>query len=518
MSESRLLCCSFMPITQQERERQVMPDTEFLIEEASKLATAYLAANDDRSERVTRSLPAEELAQRMDLALPKAGKSAEELLASVKETLHYSVRTGHVGFSNQLFGDQDPVGLLGEWMTALLNTSMYTYEVAPVLTLMELELMTHMCGFIGWGKDEGEGVFAPGGSIANLMALLAARNLHYPHVKEHGLRGSDRPVLFVSAESHYSMDRAASVAGLGTAAVRKVAVDEIGRMSPVALEQEIEASIAAGEKPLFLCATASTTVAGAFDAIDELADIAERHGMWLHVDGACGGSVLLSEQHRALMKGVERSDSVTWNPHKMMGVPLACSALLMRERGRLEATNAMNADYLFHEGNDTRYDLGDRSLQCGRRVDSLKLWLSWRALGDEGHAKRIETLFGRANALREMLDEREGFERVREPDGCNTCFHYVPPALRDVEPSDERSEELGELAVEIREQLHGEGRILINYAPLDGVPVLRHVASNHRVTDEDLSFLLDEVERVGDQRAAGSEPKANFASSGSSRG
>lgn len=473
-----------------------MKDAQLLIEEASKIAVAYLAANEDRSELVTRNVSPSELSERMDLSIPQVGKSVEDLLDSVRETLHYSVRTGHPGFSNQLFGDQDPVGLLGEWMTGLLNTSMYTYEVAPVLTLMELELIRHMCGFVGWGEDEGEGVLAPGGSIANLMAVLTARNVHYPHAKEHGLRGDDRPVLFTSAESHYSIKRAASIAGLGTAAVRNVAVDEIGRMLPEALEREVESAIAAGLKPLFLCATSSTTVAGAFDRIDQLAKVAERHGMWLHVDGACGGSVLVSQRHRALMQGIERADSVTWNPHKMMGVPLACSVLLMRKRGLLEATNAMNADYLFHDGDEARFDLGDRSLQCGRRADSLKLWLSWRALGDEGHAKRLDDLFDIAGKLRAMLEERDAFELIRVPDGCNTCFHYVPPSLRGTPPSKARSEELGKLTVELRERLRAEGRILVNYAPLDGVQVFRHVASNHRVTEEDLCFFLDEIERI----------------------
>ena len=471
-----------------------MQDAQLLIQEASKIATAYLADNNNRSEPVVRRVSPAELLDRMDLALPSQGRPLEALLDDVRTTLEYSVRTGHPGFSNQLFGDQDAAGLLGEWMTALLNTSMYTFEVAPVATLMELELLKHMCGFVGWSEDEGEGVLAPGGSIGNLMSVLAGRNRFFPHMKEHGLRAEDRPVMFVSVEGHYSIDRAATIAGLGTAAVRKVEVDEIGRMCPQKLNAAIEEVIAKGEQPFYVCATASTTVAGAFDSLNEIADVAERHGLWLHVDGACGGSVLLSETHRKLMAGSERADSLTWNPHKMMGVPLSCSALLVRERGRLEATNAMGADYLFHDGDDARFDLGDRSLQCGRRVDSLKLWLSWHALGDEGHAQRIDQLFDSANALRGMLGERDAFELIRQPEGANTCFHYVPESLRGVAPSAARSEELSRLTIEIRERLHSEGRILINYAPLDGYQVFRHVANNHRISEEDLSFLLDEIE------------------------
>ena len=472
-------------------------DTERVIREAAQIATAYVAGNRDRGEPVVRRASAEELLERMDLAPPQVGRPLDDLLDDVRQTLHYSVRTGHPGFSNQLFGDQDAAGLLGEWMTALLNTSMYTFEVAPVVTLMEQALMSHMCALVGWTGDQGEGVLTPGGSIANLMAMLAARNRARPEVKERGLDGSARLVACMSEEAHYSVERAASVLGLGTSAVRKIPVDECGRMLPAALEQALEQVVADGGEPFFVCATASTTVAGAFDSLEDVSRIAERHGAWMHIDAACGGSVLLSPRHRDLMRGCERADSVTWNPHKMMGVPLACSALLMREQGLLASTNGMGADYLFHGGADARWDLGDLTLQCGRRVDALKLWLSWRALGDEGHAARIEHLFQIAEDLRDRIRSRPAFELLREPQGCNTCFHYVPASLQGLAPGPQRSQRLGQVTVELRERLRSDGRLLINYAPLDGVAAFRHVANNQQVTGQDLDLLLDEIEAQG---------------------
>lgn len=471
--------------------------TDALIHEAAEIAARYLAGHADRNEPTVRHFTPAELSERFDLALPHAGRPIEAILEDVRKTLHYSVRTGHPGFSNQLYGDYDPVAVIGEWMTALLNTSAYTYEVAPVVSMMEVALVRHMCGFVGWPADLGEGVFTPGGSIANLMAVLAARGRALPHVRERGLQPGDRLALFMSEEAHYSVERAAIVAGIGTCGVHKVAVDRLGRMLPDALETAVRTAVAQGQRPFFVCATASTTVAGAFDPIDDLAEVAGRERLWLHVDAACGGGVLLSEQRRALMRGCELADSVTWDPHKMMGQPLMCSVLLVRERGRLAQTNAMRARYLFHDNDGSAFDLGDLGLQCGRRVDSLKLWLSWNALGDEGHARRIDRLFELAQAFRGMVIEREGFELLREPQGCNTCFHFVPESLRGLRPGRERSRRLGEVTVRIRERLRREGRILTNYAPLDGVTVFRHVASNHRATEEDLAFLLDEIARVG---------------------
>jgi len=470
---------------------------DVVIAEAARIATAYLSGDSERGEPVIRHLAPEVLCERLDLTPPQTGRSLEDLLEGVRTTLRYSVRTGHPGFSNQLFGGHDMAALLGEWMTALLNTSMYTYEVAPVVTLMETELIRHMCTFVGWDASEGEGVFTPGGSIANLMALIAGRNRLLPSAKESGLGRDDRLVLFASEEAHYSIDRAASVAGLGTGAVRKVAVDELGRMIPQALEAAVLAARAEGSVPFFVCATASTTVAGAFDPIDRVAAVAREHGLWLHVDAACGGAVLLSKRHRGLMQGSEHADSLTWNPHKLMGLPLTCSTLLVREPGRLATTNAMGASYLFHDNDEARFDLGDLSLQCGRRVDALKLWLSWRALGDDGHARRIESLFELATSLRDKVVDRDHFELVREPQGCNVCFRYVPQSLQKTPPGPDRGKQLGALTIEIREHLRREGRILTNYAVLDGVPTFRYVASNPRATDEDLQSLLSEIERIG---------------------
>ena len=472
-------------------------DTDHLLEEVVKIAVDYLADHADRQRSVIRHLTPEDLQDRFAMAPPTNGRSPEELLEEIRKVLHYSVRTGHPGFCNQLYGGYDTAALIGEWVTALLNTSMYTYEVAPVFTLMERALIRHMCEFVGWAADEGEGVFTPGGSIANLMALLAARNRFLPHVKQDGLEASDHLILFASKEAHYSVLRAASVAGLGTTAVRQIPVDELGRMRPEALEDAIRANEGQQSRPFFVCATAGTTVAGAFDPIDEIAEIAENHSMWLHVDASYGGSVLLSDQHRSLMRGCERADSVTWNPHKMMGIPFVCSALLVREKGRLAATNGMQADYLFHANEDAEYNLGDLSLQCGRRVDALKLWLSWHALGDDGHAHRIDHLFELAGALRNMVVERRGFELVREPEGLNVCFHFVPESVSESTNGAARSERLGKATMEIRELLRRSGQVLVNYAPLAGVPVFRYVASNHRATEEDLRFMLDEIERFG---------------------
>ena len=162
------------------------------------------------------------------------------------------------------------------------------------------------------------------------------------------------------------------------------------------LVSSIKSSIKNGERPFFIGATAGTTVRGVFDPIEEIALICKQYNLWFHIDGSWGGSALLSEKHRSLIKGSECSDSFTWCAHKMMGIPLMCTSIVLKDRTLLKQINSVpGTDYLFH-GDDDELDLGLYSLQCGRRVDSLKLWLAWKYIGDEGYENRIDHLFSLA--------------------------------------------------------------------------------------------------------------------------
>jgi len=344
----------------------------------------YLQENKDPGTPVVDYREPDELKNLLDLSIQADGVSGAHMMDLVEEYLRFSVRTGHPQFLNQLYQGFNLPGFVGEVVTALSNTSMYTYEVAPVATLIEREVISKMCAAVGF--DSNEGIFLPGGSNANMTALLAARNRKQPSSKSTGITG--QMALFVSDEAHYSFEKAANTLGIGMNNVVKVATDPLGRMIPEALDHSVRESYKDGKMPFFVAATAGTTVRGAFDPLTEIAEVARRHELWLHVDGALGASVILSEKYRHLMNGVDQADSVAWNPHKTMGVPLSCSALLLKQKGGLEAcTSCDHGDYLFHDedspdfkttgfetSNDESMDLGKQSLQCGRRVDALKLW------------------------------------------------------------------------------------------------------------------------------------------------
>ncbi|XP_073534745.1 glutamate decarboxylase 1-like isoform X2 [Phyllobates terribilis] len=338
----------------------------------------------------------------------------EQILADCRDTLKYGVKTAHPRYFNQLFSGLDMVGLAGEWLTATANTNMFTYEIAPVFIIMEWILIKKMHELIGWKEIDADGIFSPGGTISNLYSILIARYKFFPIVKTKGMAALPRIVLFTSEHSHYSFQKASAVLGIGLENVIAVRCDERGKMMSSDLEEKIMAEKKKGHVPFYVSATAGTTVYGAFDPFDKIADICEKYGLWMHVDAAWGGGLLLSKKHRTKLSGIERANSVTWNPHKMMGVPLQCSTILFREKGLLQACNESCANYLFQPDKqyDISYDTGDKTIQCGRHVDVFKLWLMWKAKGSYGFELQINKCLENAEYLYKKLKSRDNFELV----------------------------------------------------------------------------------------------------------
>ena len=172
-------------------------------------------------------------------------------------------------------------------------------------------------------------------------------------------------------------------------------------MIPETLDKEIQNSIDSGFNPFFVGATAGTTVRGCFDPIQDIAKVCKKYKVWFHIDASWGGSVLLSKKHKHLLKGSENADSLTWCQHKAMAQPLMCTLALFKNPDILADLNDVEGtEYLFHDDNKKTFDLGKYSLQCGRRVDALKLWLSWKYYGDSGYEKNINNLFGNGKIRR----------------------------------------------------------------------------------------------------------------------
>uniref|UniRef100_A0A803TPM3 Glutamate decarboxylase 1 n=1 Tax=Anolis carolinensis TaxID=28377 RepID=A0A803TPM3_ANOCA len=392
------------------------------------------------------------------------------------------------------------IGLAGEWLTATANTNMFTYEIAPVFIVMEEILLKKMYEIIGWDESEADGIFSPGGSISNLYSVLVARYKRYPEIKTKGMAALPDIVLFVSEHSHYSVKKAAAVLGIGMDNVIAIKCDERGKMIPSELEGNILKVKRQGKVPLYVSATAGTTVYGAFDPLTNIADICQKYNLWMHVDAAWGGGLLLSRRHAHKLSGIERANSVTWNPHKLMGVPLQCSAFLVHEKGLLQACNQLCAGYLFQPDKqyDTAYDTGDKSIQCGRHVDVFKLWLMWRAKGTQGFEILINRFLELTEYLYKQLKKRKHYELVFDPELTNVCFWYIPPSLQKIPRGSERERRLHQIAPKIKARMIEEGTTMVSYQPHgNNVNFFRMVFSNSATKKSDIDFLLEEIERLG---------------------
>ncbi len=415
-----------------------------------------------------------ELDAALPLQLDGNGRSWDDTVQLLHQVMQATPSTTSRRFFNQLFGGRDPIALLGEVASMMTNSPMHTFKASGVQVLLEHAVLRRMGAKAG--MPDGDGIFAPGGSLSNLAAMIMARNHALGDSREHGLPGTPGHI-YTSAASHYSITKAAGMLGLGRRNVRKIEIDDQGRMLPDRLEQAIEADRAAGAVPVMINATAGTTVLGAFDPLPAMAQVAERAGVWLHVDAAYGGSVLLSPRHRHHLAGCERADSLTWDAHKLLGVPLTCSVLLTRSPGLCAANFDEAASYLFQD--DALLDPGRGSVQCARHNDALKLWLSWQHHGDHGMAARIDRLFALSAHATARIEADPRLELSLPPASVNVCFEVRGKSSRG-----------------LCRALWERNIASIGHAVVDGREVVRWVFVNPAVQTSDIDAVLDDLVRV----------------------
>lgn len=407
--------------------------------------------------------------------LEEDGQDLDTIAAELRDIIEHTPCTNGPAFFNQLFGGRDSAAALGEITASLLNSSMYTYKVAGPHALIERRLIDHMGAKIGW--NDCDGIFNPGGSLSNLVGAMLARASAFPQAREEGMSGC-RGTIYTSSEGHYSIVKNASIVGVGRANVRHITTDREGRMDPNALLHQIEEDRRAGFTPMMINATAATTVMGAFDPIEPLADIAGYQNIWLHVDGAFGSSLLLSPKYRDRLTGIEKADSVTWNAHKMMGVPMHCSVLITRHKGMLREHIGEGADYLFQTETDD-VNFGTRSIQCGRRNDVLKLWAAWRFHGDRGYAARIERQMDLVRHCVQIIEDDPAMVLSTDPQSLTVCFEVASRSSRD-----------------ICDELDRRGLAKVGHGIVNGRRVIRLVCINPNQTAADFDAFFGHVRDI----------------------
>ncbi|KAL0809488.1 hypothetical protein ABMA28_011035 [Loxostege sticticalis] len=414
------------------------------------------------------------------------------LLDYVQQVNDRNEKVSHPHFFNQLSCGLDIISLAGEWLTAAANTNMFTYEIAPVFILMENVVLEKMRDMIGW--KSGDSILAPGGSVSNLYAFLAARHHKFPQYKEKGLSSiPGHLVMFTSDQCHYSVKSCASVCGLGTDYCIAVPSDERGRMIPTELERLVRYHKDRGNVPFFVNATSGTTVLGAFDPLMDIADICQKYDMWMHVDAAWGGGLLFSKKYRhPRLTGIE---STYHNRYDIMFMKFKSS------QGILLSCNAMSAEYLFMTDKiyDPRYDTGDKVIQCGRHNDIFKLWLQWRGKGTSGFERLMDRIMELSEYMvRRIKEQPDKFYLILEPEMVNVSFWYLPKQLRGLPHDHNKEIRLGKVCAKLKGKMMQAGTIMVGYQPDDRRPnFFRNIISSAAVTEKDVDFLLSEMDRLG---------------------
>jgi L-2,4-diaminobutyrate decarboxylase len=386
-----------------------------------------------------------------------------------------------------------PIAGLFDAIGSVTNQCMAIYEMGPWAAGVERAMIDELATAIGWSGTEYGAIVTHGASLANLTALLVARNVALPESWESGVRAGD-PVLIVQSDAHYCIARSAGILGLGTNQVVKAQLDARRRMDPARLEDTLE-QLRRDRRPVVaVVACACATPVGAFDPLQDIATVCERYGVWLHVDAAHGGAALLSRRHRRLVAGLERADSLTWDAHKMLFVPALCAFLFYRNRRDSYEAFKQNAPYLFDPSAPglAEFDSGLRTVECTKRAAAFGLWGVWSLFGAQLFADLVDVTFDLGRVLYEKLRDAPDFVPLHEPE-CNiVVFRHVPPEL-----SNATAEEIGAFQWQLRRAVIESGEFYLVPTTFQGTAALRATLINPLTTANHLDGLLDCLRRQG---------------------
>src|SRR5215210_3261393 len=333
------------------------------------------------------------------------------------------VNIGSAGHMAYIPGSNLHASALADYLGTVLNKYSGLYFASPGMVRMERMLLRWVADLMGY-PAEAAGDLTSGGSIANLVGIVTAREAS-------GLkaRDFDRAVVYLTEQSHHAIDKALRIAGLKESLKRFVPLDDRHRMRPEALEAAVEVDAKAGLRPWLIAATAGTTDTGAVDPLADLAEVAHRHGLWLHVDGAYGAPFALTEQGKSILRGIERSDSVVLDPHKGLFLPFGCGAVLVKEGRNLLAAHHYDASYL--QDKDTlaskdEVSPADLSPELSRPFRALRLWLPLKLAGVAPFRAALEEKLLLARHLHRRMRLENGFEVGPPPDLSIVTFRYLP--------------------------------------------------------------------------------------------
>jgi glutamate/tyrosine decarboxylase-like PLP-dependent enzyme len=440
--------------------------------------------------------------------IPDQPMGDEEIFDYLQELVFdWSMYCGHPRFMAYVSGAGTVPGAVADMVASAVNMNLGGWRLAPSGTEVELALIRWFNRLFGFPDGAG-GLLTSGGALANFVALKIARDAKAPwDVRNTGLAGGPPMTVYASEDVHVVTDRAADMLGLGQESVRKIPLDRGYRMRMDALGEAVAVDRAVGRLPIAVVASAGTTATGAIDPLPEIAQLCAAEGLWMHVDAAYGGPAVMAEDLRPLFVGIERADSIAFDPHKWLYTPLSGGCVLVRD-GALPARSFAVDPTIIHEDKERSghgVDLGGLGPQFSRGFQALKIWVSLLAHGRDAYARRISHDAALARYLGAVVDAHPELA-LAAPVGLSICcFRFVPP---DLPRSSEADAYVSELNERIMTEIHLDGRVYYSNAFLDGQWALRVCIVNFRTEATDMDAVADVTVELGRRLDAELRPAA----------
>ncbi|HEV3407118.1 MAG TPA: aspartate aminotransferase family protein [Gaiellaceae bacterium] len=454
-------------------------------------ASEYLATLDARPVRLEN---ADEVASSFGGSLPEQGDGALETLRTlVDDGLDATIASAGPRFFHFVIGGATPAALGGDWLTSLVDQNVGGWVASPLGTQLEAVAVDWLKELFDLPAEWG-GILTTGATMANFTALAAARQWwgerHGVDVAEDGLAGLPPVPVLSSGYIHVSSLKALAMLGIGRGNVRTFARDGAGRLDVEALDEALRSLDGA---PAILVANAGEVNAGDFDPIAAMADLAEEHGAWLHVDGAFGLFARVTPRAAALAEGVERADSVIADGHKWLNVPHDTGFAFVRDQSLLEKTFRATAAYL--PSADFPHPIfGYLGPEMSRRARGLATWATLRAYGRSGYREMVERHLELARRVGDRVEAAPDLELLAEVKLNLVCFRFRPPGVPESD-LDALNERLGEAVLE-------DGRVFVGTTTYDGRVAFRPAIVNWRTDEDDVDLLVDVIRELGNDLSA----------------
>lgn len=416
--------------------------------------------------------------------LPQDPMSAESVLNEVEsKLLPYCTNVGHPGYMGLITPSPNPVGVIADFICSALNQNVGAYSIGPSAVAMERRVVRWLTDLCGYGPKAG-GNLTSGGMMANFIGLKVGRDAVTGDIAQHdGIR--ERWAVYASQERHVSIDKAVDCVGLGRNALRALPTDAKFQVQIDALEEAIARDKKNGIHPMCIVGIFGTTNTGAVDDVATLRQIADREGMWLHIDAAYGGGMLLSHEWPMRDRGLALADSITIDPHKWFYAPLDAGAVLVKDQDRLTASFGIKPSYLTDELDQTneRYQYYVHGFEQSRRFRSLKVWMSFKRYGAGQIGEWVDNNVRQAKHLHDLAEASPDFEPATNPPMSAICIRFKSVDVDEVESKD--------LHAEVAQRIERSGRFWMSTTELKGKTWFRINPVNFRTRQEHMDELFD---------------------------